>query len=61
MAPSFAWNDMSEMEFNDHEQKREYLDGNDPHFLPFSRQQNVVGKNEQTTKLRNKEFKNSNC
>ena len=60
MAPSFAWNDMSEMEFNDHEQKREYLDENDPHFLPFPRQQNLLSKNEQTTKLRNKEFKSSN-
>ena len=60
MAPSFAWNDMSKMDFDDQEQKQEYLDRNDPHFLAFPRHQNLLEKNEQSTKVRNKEFKNSN-
>ena len=60
MAPSFAWNDMSEMDFNDQEQKQEYLDRNDSHFLPFGRHQNLLEKNEQASKVRNKEFNNSN-
>ena len=60
MAPSFAWNDMSDIDFNGQEQKREYLDRNDSNFLPFARHQNLLEKNVQTSKVRNKEFDHSN-
>ena len=60
MAPSFAWNDMSEMDYNEQQQKREYLDCNDPHALQFTRYQSKVQMNAQTTKSKTKELKNAN-
>ena len=60
MTPSFAWSDMTEANLDDHQQKQEYFDENDPHIIPFIRRQKQFHKDVQTTNLNNGCLNNPN-